>query len=111
VNDGREIRHRAKKVDFEGVPTFGPPCMREFLRNERIGMNQAATALICFGCALNYYTVKVELHSNGRYLEETIEGFTVGCLQDDWWGGAPVGFCSKTRVHFLELGCGLWPKV
>jgi hypothetical protein len=32
VNDGREIKYRTKKVDFEGVlqnciTTFGPPCI------------------------------------------------------------------------------------
>jgi hypothetical protein len=27
VNDGREIEYRTKKVDFEGVPSFGPPCV------------------------------------------------------------------------------------
>jgi hypothetical protein len=32
VNDGRELKYRTKKVDFEGVlekciPTFGPSCI------------------------------------------------------------------------------------
>jgi hypothetical protein len=32
VNDGRELKYRTKKVDFEGIlenciPTFGPPCI------------------------------------------------------------------------------------
>jgi hypothetical protein len=32
VSDGRELKYRTKKVDYEGIlensiPTFGPPCI------------------------------------------------------------------------------------